>query len=142
MDFSSHLARGVFYGAAFALVETLFRCLTDEDADGTVRFRPNLAGRTTWAMVPGSMLGGLYVLEPFHGLVQDRLLRLFLWPLPIWLIEVLWGAFLFYGCNGTRAWHYRGAGARLNGFVKLTYYPLWLGLGAILDAFYDVAGVW
>ena len=107
---------------------------------GQLRFDPNLKGRTTWAMVPGSLLGGLYVLEPVYRYVRpfgdfwpDVAVRLLLWPVAIWTIEILWGAFLFYGCNGTRAWLYRGPGARLNGFIKLTLYPMWIPLGVILE---------
>lgn len=43
------LIRGLGYAAAFAVVETVFLCLTREDEAGRVRFRPNLGGRTTWA---------------------------------------------------------------------------------------------
>jgi hypothetical protein len=141
--FADPLLRGLFYGAAFALIETTYNCLTAERPDGTVHFHSNLQGRTTWAMVPGSVLGGLYLLEPFYRVLEPvapLALRLLLWPLPIWLLEILWGAFLFYGCNGTRAWHYH-ATARFNGFIKLSYYPLWVGFGAVLELFFHAIGL-
>jgi hypothetical protein len=72
--------------------------------------------------------------------VTPLALRLLLWPLVIWLLEILWGAFLFYGCNRTRAWHYR-ATARFNGFIKLSYYPLWVGFGAVLELFFHAIGL-
>lgn len=136
-----HLIRGLFYGGAFALIEFTFTSLVKEDEAGHVRFAPHGKGHTTWAMVPGSILGGMYGIEPFYLYVRpfadpwwNLALRLALWPVLIWLIEIVWGWLLFHGCNGTRAWHYKGHGARLNGTVKLSFYPHWVGLGLLVEA--------
>jgi len=136
----SHLVRGTLYGAGFALVELLFTATMKEQEDGSLRFAPDLKGHTTWAMVPGSMLGGLYVIEPLIIYVRpfpepwaNLALRLLLWPFAIWLIELLWGALLFYGCNGTRAWHYKGLWARCKGFIKLSMVLDWMALGLLCE---------
>ena len=137
-----YLVRGIVYGVAFAVVEAMFRALCDNDEHGKLVFAPNWRhGHSTWAMLPGSMLGGLYFLEPcyfycrpFADPAWNLALRLALWPVVIWAIELVWGAFLYYGCNGTRAWHYQGATARCNGFIKLSYYPYWLILGIAVEA--------
>lgn len=138
--FASHLIRGLFYGLGFALVETTWTSLFKDSGDGSLRFAPDLKGHTTWAMVPGSILGGLYGIEPLYlygepssDYTLNMGFRILLFPIVIWLIEIVWGALLFYGCNGTRAWHYKGKWARLNGFVRLDYFIPWLGLGALME---------
>ena len=137
------LFMGLFYGCSFFLIESAFLYLTKEDATGNVRFSPGFEKLSTFAMFPGSVICGLFFFEPFYALVapfSDPIhnigLRLLLWPLVVWAFEIFWGAYLFYGCNQTRAWWYRGRSAKLNGFIKFSFYPLWVGLGISLEFLY------
>lgn len=137
----SIIVRGLVYGLGFALIEIIFTTFAKDSDDGGIHFAFGPLGRTTWIMIPGSILGGTVIIENFYHFTTPFLLRVFLWPLVIWLIEILWGGFLFYGCNGKRAWYYEGNSAKINGFIKLSYYPFWLILGLGIELSFFLIGM-
>ena len=73
------------------------------------------------------------MVRPFCDFYSDLAFRLLLYPVFVWIIDVIWGALLYHGFNETRAWHYRGRWAYLNGFIRLDFYLPWIGLGALAE---------
>lgn len=136
----------------YALIEFIYTSFFDYDwfkgfsrrGNKYLVFPPQM-GETTWAMVPGSMLCAILFMRPFAifltGVSNPTYYygyQVIFWPCIIWLFEIIFGSYLYYSCNKTRAWEYRGKNARLNGFIKLTYFPAWIFLGMGFTEFYKV----
>jgi hypothetical protein len=134
------VARGLFYGGAWFVSETVFRsCLITTPA-GKLIFSPRLQF-AEFLMTFGAFFAGLLFLEnvykyvrPFQQTWSNRLLRyLICYPIAIWLFELSYGSFIYYFGNQLRAWHYHGSWALFNNMIDLGYYPIWVIFGVCLD---------
>lgn len=78
------------------------------------------------------------VIPLFYKYVDPMALRLILFPLNSWLIEVIEGYFLMHIFGYNPAWTYHGDYILFHGNIKLTYYPpffiigLWMEVGRFI----------
>eukprot|EP00520_Triparma_pacifica_P016048 CAMPEP_0118666872 /NCGR_PEP_ID=MMETSP0785-20121206/19462_1 /TAXON_ID=91992 /ORGANISM="Bolidomonas pacifica, Strain CCMP 1866" /LENGTH=172 /DNA_ID=CAMNT_0006561243 /DNA_START=261 /DNA_END=775 /DNA_ORIENTATION=+ len=64
-------------------------------------------------------------------------LKVVLFPFNIWWLEIVEGYILLFIFGRNVAWEYRGKFAYFHGTITLEYYPLWLGLGLVLEVLWD-----
>ena len=67
-------------------------------------------------------------------LLNSSVLRVILFPLFIWSLEIIEGYVLIFMFGKNIAWTYSGKDAFFNGNIKLGYFKLWL----ILGVFYEI----
>ena len=79
-----------------------------------------------------------FMIDGFLGVTQSLplLARLLLFPLSIWLGEVVMGFAIAYVWR-TRAWYYRGSDTFFDGNIKLAHGKLWILLGIVVLMIYD-----
>lgn len=64
---------------------------------------------------------------------DSAVVRVLLFPLNVWLLEIVegYGFMLIFGQNP--AWSYEGSDAFFHGNIKLSHLPLWLLLGVLVE---------
>ncbi|KAF8936234.1 hypothetical protein BGZ58_004436 [Dissophora ornata] len=91
-------------------LEYTFYTMTVEDPDGTVRVKP-FAGRPGHTTIHQYIMNVFYIpflIHGYHALIHSTFLRVLLFPLNIWLLEIIQGYTLIYLIGYNAAWTYRG----------------------------------
>lgn len=93
----------------------------------------DLQGFTQLWVIPLYSLGGIFIFEPLHWWLFDSfiLLRLSVYAIGIFLLEYIAGV-LVTAFVGHCPWEYTGKG-NVTGYIYLPYFPVWCGLGLILE---------
>ncbi|KAF9365404.1 hypothetical protein BGX34_010130 [Mortierella sp. NVP85] len=94
----------------FSCTEYTFYTMTVEDPDGTVRVKP-FAGRPGHTTVHQYIMNVFYIpilIQGYHALISSTFLRVLLFPLNIWVLEIIQGYTLIYLIGYNAAWSYRG----------------------------------
>ncbi|KAG0050511.1 hypothetical protein BGZ83_004708 [Gryganskiella cystojenkinii] len=123
--------------ALFSCTEYTFYKNTTEDLDGTVRVRP-FAGRPGHTTVHQYIMNVFYIpilLHGYHALVSSTFFRILLFPLNIWVLEMIQGYTIIFLLGYNPAWVYRGKDALFHGTIKLWYVHYWYLMGAALELF-------
>lgn len=136
----SFLIRGTIYALMWFFTESMFRSLLITDPQGNMSVEISLRFLYP-SMLPGAAIAGLLIFEPIYVHIRfhdnpwiNRLTRyLIVYPLGIWLFEIIYGACLFNFFNQTRAWQYFGDYAFFNGYINLKYYILWAPFSIPVD---------
>ncbi|KAF9438910.1 hypothetical protein BGZ76_003270 [Entomortierella beljakovae] len=125
----------VIGAALFSCTEYTFYTMTIEEPDGTVSLRP-FAGRPGHTTVHQYIMNVFYIpilIQGFHALITPTWLRVLLFPINIWVLEIIQGYTLIYLIGYNAAWSYRGYDAFFHGNIKLAYVHYWLMMGAGLE---------
>mmetsp|Transcript_29089 Transcript_29089/g.53019 ORF Transcript_29089/g.53019 Transcript_29089/m.53019 type:complete len:215 (-) Transcript_29089:66-710(-) len=124
---------------AFAVVETTWLSITNEGPDGEVELRrPFALGHSSFAQFWMNILYTPILLQFYRSTISAAWLRVALFPLNIWLLEVVEGYALIALVGKNIAWSYRGWDAYFDGNIKLLYFFPWLGLGAVVEMSWDI----
>ncbi|KAF9159520.1 hypothetical protein DFQ26_006428 [Actinomortierella ambigua] len=121
--------------ALFSCVEYTFYTMTVEDPDGTVRVKL-FAGRPGHTTVHQFVMNIFYIpilVHGYHALIHNIYLRILLFPLNIWFLEIIEGYTIIYLLGYNAAWIYRGKDALFHGTIKLWYVHHWVMFGAVLE---------
>ncbi|KAG0275428.1 hypothetical protein BGZ95_008808 [Linnemannia exigua] len=121
--------------ALFSCTEYTFYTMTVESPDGTVSVKP-FAGRPGHTTVHQYIMNVFYIpllIHGYHALIGSTALRILLFPINIWLLEMIQGYTLIYLIGYNAAWTYRGYDAFFHGTIKLWYVHHWLMMGAVLE---------
>ena len=121
---------GVFGATAFSLIETFWTYLFAPDG---------IPGHTTWAQWFANLLYAPILLLWYPALLPGassaaRILRVALYPLNVWLLEIVegYGLMALFGRNV--AWTYEGLpDALFHGNIRLAYAVPWIGMGYALE---------
>ncbi|KAG0297358.1 hypothetical protein BGZ96_006737 [Linnemannia gamsii] len=119
----------------FSCTEYTFYTMTVESPDGTVSVKP-FAGRPGHTTVHQYIMNVFYIpilIHGYHALIGSTALRILLFPINIWLLEVIQGYTLIYLIGYNAAWTYRGYDAFFHGTIKMSYVHHWLMMGAVLE---------
>lgn len=117
----------MIYAIAFAFIETFFRQFINFIFDyDHYPYTTIEQFALTFNWTPLLLL---------HKKINNYFIRGILFPFNIYLCELIGGAILLYMFN-IRVWHYRDTMALFNGFITLSYYPLWLLIYIIEDYIY------
>jgi hypothetical protein len=135
--------RAVVNAAAFALVEFTFYSVTIQTPEGEVYFRPfskdRRAGHTTWQQFYANILYTPILMDVYYYILADYwMLRVLLFPINIWLLEIIVGYVLIFLYGYNPAWVYYGKGALFSGNIKLPYAIYWLLFGGVLEIYYPL----
>lgn len=79
------------------------------------------------------MLYTAILLDVYFANIHGTIFRILLWPINIWVLEVIEGyiLILLYGYNP--AWTYYGSDVFFSGNVKLGYFKFWLPMGVFME---------
>merc|ERR1711920_248203 len=92
----------------------------------------------SWAQFWGNLLYIPLLLDAYLTLFSGApLLGVVLFPLNVWLLEIVEGHVIIWVYGRNVAWCYSDyAGCYCNGCVRLGHAPFWLGLGAMATVLY------
>ena len=136
---------GTFLAGVFSLCEMSWTSITVETDDGGVILAPFSPNTRDAFTTPHQFIMNVLMMPFFFPLFYRYItyipLRLTLFPIPPWVIELVEGYYLklIYGYNP--AWTYEGDLAFFDGNIKLTYYPpffvigMWMELGFFMTNF-------
>ncbi|KAF9361582.1 hypothetical protein BGX26_001587 [Mortierella sp. AD094] len=96
--------------ALFSCTEYTFYTMTVEAPDGTVTVKP-FAGRPGHTTVHQYIMNVFYIpilIHGYHALIAPTWLRILLFPINIWILEIIQGYTLIYLIGYNAAWTYRG----------------------------------
>ncbi|KAJ3160926.1 hypothetical protein HDU86_008288 [Geranomyces michiganensis] len=129
--------RSIIAAAAFSVIEYTFYSNSIETVAGDILIRPFDSrcrkGHTTWEQFFANILYTPFLLEVYPVIIAPWWLRIALYPLNIWLLEIVEGYFLIFLYGYNAAWTYRGRDVMFGGNIKLSYAPFWLGLGVAVE---------
>mmetsp|Transcript_37560 Transcript_37560/g.61067 ORF Transcript_37560/g.61067 Transcript_37560/m.61067 type:complete len:218 (+) Transcript_37560:94-747(+) len=119
---------GALVGAmAFGLIETCWTSLFIDD-----KFSLHM-GHTTFAQFWANILYCPVLLFTYKRWVQSKYLRVLLYPLNIWLLELVVGYSLTFLFGRNIAWFYPEGDARFDGNIRLKYAVVWWALGVVIE---------
>jgi hypothetical protein len=72
------------------------------------------------------------LMDVYFSNVTDTWMRALLWPINIWMLEIIEGYVLIFLYGFNPAWTYRGSDAFFHGNIKLGYWQFWLPMGAFM----------
>lgn len=116
------------YSFGFAIIETIFRQI-----DIKILKNKNFHDYTTLHQFFLTFSWTPIII--MHKKINNIYLRCFLYPINIYICEIIGGNILLYIFK-FRAWYYKDRYALYNGMITLSYFPLWIILGYIEDKIY------
>ncbi|RKP05086.1 hypothetical protein THASP1DRAFT_33086 [Thamnocephalis sphaerospora] len=130
--------RAIFHAACFSVIEFTFYSVTVEMPNGDIILRPFSkdcrAGHTTIQQFFANVFYTPILVDVYFALMPDYwLLRVLLFPINIWLLEVVEGYVLTFLYGYNPAWVYYGHDVFFSNNIKLSYWPYWLMLGGVLE---------
>jgi hypothetical protein len=131
-----HRAGGLVGALVFVLIETFWLTITSEDADGTV----TITGVSSWSLGHSSfaqfwsnVIFTPLILFAYRSLLTSAVLRILLFPINIWCLEIVEGYIIMFIFGKNIAWEYRGPDSFFHGNIKLQYAVPWVGLGVVVE---------
>ncbi|KAG0325846.1 hypothetical protein BGZ99_000112 [Dissophora globulifera] len=112
--------------ALFSVTEYNFYTMTVEAPDGTVSLKP-FAGRPGHTTIHQYIMNVFYIpilIHGYHALIGSTWVRILLFPINIWVLEIIQGYTLIFLI---------GYDAFFHGNIKLWYIHYWLLMGAALE---------
>ncbi|KAI9593976.1 hypothetical protein BDF19DRAFT_414972 [Syncephalis fuscata] len=129
--------RSFINAAAFSVIEFTFYTLTVEMPNGDIVLRPFdprcRKGHTTVHQFLCNIIYTPILLDFYYSVMPNWPARILLFPLNIWLLEVIQGYILIYLHGYNPAWTYYGKDAYCHGNIKLSYWAFWIALGGAVE---------
>jgi hypothetical protein len=110
--------------SGFAIIEALFRWYKGNGTTTIEQFVMNIF------YTPISIHGYRYV-------IKKPLTRILLFPLNVWVAEILMGSYLLY-IHDKRVWYYDDEYAYIDGFITFGFVHYWILLGMLVAFVFDV----
>src|SRR5688572_22205183 len=111
--------------------------MTTEGPNGELTFTPfsktSRKGFTTFAMFFANVLYTPIMIDYYFSIVDGTIMRILLFPLTIWIGEIIMGYYLLYIYEKVkpRAWYYTGDDAYFENNIKIGHWKLWVILGVV-----------
>ena len=130
-----HRAGGVVGALTFVLIETFWLTITVEDSAGNVRIVgwSGKLGHSSFAQFWSNVVFCPMVLFFYRSLVTTSVWRILLFPLNIWMLEIIEGYIIMFIFGKNIAWEYRGSDAFCHGNIKIHYAAPWIALGIVVE---------
>lgn len=120
--------RSLCYATMYSIIEYSWYATTTLQPDGSLKFTPFAKtcrkGFTTWAQWFCNVIYTPIMIDFYLNLFEISLTGLILFPINIWIAELIMGYYLLIVWN-TRAWEYDGADAYFHGNIKIGHAKLW-----------------
>ncbi|GMH92117.1 hypothetical protein TrVE_jg8914 [Triparma verrucosa] len=131
-----HRAGACLAALGFIVIETTWTTIAKEDpATGNVSLtlKPEKLGHSSFAQFWSNVIWTPMILYGYRSLVANSWLRVALFPLNIWWLEIVEGYILMFIFGRNVAWEYRGRLAYFHGNITLQYYLPWAFLGGVVQ---------
>eukprot|EP01089_Gocevia_fonbrunei_P007253 TRINITY_DN1833_c0_g1_i1.p1 TRINITY_DN1833_c0_g1~~TRINITY_DN1833_c0_g1_i1.p1 ORF type:complete len:237 (-),score=15.62 TRINITY_DN1833_c0_g1_i1:63-677(-) len=122
--------QAIFIGTMFAVIEIVWRgTKKTRQLKEPITIKNTLKnGHTTWEQWFMMIVHAPFGTDLYFSVLSHPLLRLILFPLNVWIAELVWGAVFAY-CWIRRPWYYTSPYARFDGLIRIDYWWVWLLLG-------------
>lgn len=129
-----HGSIGVGAALIFLIVETLWTCIFINGV-----FSPSLPNcKTTWVQFWINVLWCPIFIGFYRDLITYSFLRVIMFPLNIWMLEIIQGYWLIWMFGRNIAWTYKDLDdAMFHGNIRLNYLFPWLLLGLGVEVGWD-----
>ena len=94
-------------------------------------------GHTTWAQFVCNVLYVPFLLVTYRHVLNDSLYRVILFPINIWLLEIVQGYSLMFLAGRNLAWFYDTPDARFHGNIRLYYVFVWWPFGFLVETLWE-----
>jgi len=122
-------SKNIVLATFFMFVEILWTSITK---DTKSFIKPTIRkGYTRWSHFYANLIF-FKILTSVRN-YDSKTMRFFLTPLHIWILKLIQNHIFIFLFNKNLAWIYKGSGPYFNNSIRLSYYPFWLILGAILE---------
>ena len=130
-----HRAGAVIGALIFVVIETFWLTITTEDDAGNVTITgwSGELGHSSYAQFWSNVIFTPLILFLYRAVVTHPILRVLLFPVNIWLLEIIEGYIIMFLFGRNVAWEYRGADAFFHGNIKLGYAAPWIALGLVVE---------
>ena len=92
---------------------------------------------TTKEQFIGNLICIPFMIEDYHGLINNIYLRCLMFPFNIWFFEIVMGYSLIFLLGGNPAWNYNSRYSFFHGQISLECYPRWVFLGILQEVLYS-----
>lgn len=133
-------AAGCVAAVVFVVIETIWTTIAHEDpstGDVFIRFWNGSFGHSSFAQFWVNVLFSPMLLFTFRSLVHNPMLRVLLFPLNVWWLEIVEGYLIMFLFGRNVAWEYRGRDAFFHGNIKIQYALPWMGLGLAVEVVFS-----
>ncbi|KAI8873572.1 hypothetical protein GQ42DRAFT_25776 [Ramicandelaber brevisporus] len=125
----------------FSLTEFTFYTTTYETPEGGIVFAPFdprcRKGHTTLQQFVCNVLYIPVVADLYFAIVPKSLIwRTLLWPINIWVLEVIQGYVMVYLYGYNPAWSYRGPFTYFHGNIRIGHGLFWIPMGLAVSLIY------
>ena len=107
----------------YGLIETLYRQVTTGDS-------------TTLGQCIITFLWTPMIIYHYRN-INNKIVRIILFPFNVWLCELLFGSILLYGFN-IRLWLYDDVLSYFNGLITIAFFGYWVSLGIAIEIFLNI----
>lgn len=138
----------ILMSLTYSAIEYTWYMNTLQMDDGSVQIIPlrvpGRVGFTSWEQLIGNILYVPFALNGYSSVfstdgysrqtlaVMVTLIRILLFPVNIWLLEIIQDRIMKWLMGFNPAWNYTGApGSRFDGAINLAHWKLWIILGCI-----------
>ena len=130
-----HRAGAVIGAFLFVVIETFWITITTEDDAGNVKITgwTGELGHSSYAQFWSNVIFTPLILFLYRAVVTHPFLRVILFPVNIWLLEIIEGYVIMFLFGRNVAWEYRGTDAFFHGNIKLGYTIPWVSLGGVVE---------
>ena len=94
-------------------------------------------GHTTWAQFVCNILYVPVLLVTYRRVVENSWHRVILFPINIWLLEIIQGYSLMFLAGRNLAWFYDTSDAMFHGNIRLYYAFVWWPFGFVVESLWD-----
>ena len=123
---------GLIGACAVLFVETGFTTIGH-----SVKKKSFAMGHTTWAQFVCNILYVPVLLVTYRHVVENFWYRVILFPINIWLLEIIQGYSLMFLAGRNLAWFYDTSDAMFHGNIRLYYAFVWWPFGFVVESLWD-----
>lgn len=137
---SIHRAGGLLAACLFVIIEIVWNTVSHEDSITgklTVRGWQGHIGHSSFAQFWSNIIFAPAILYLYRHIVPTPIIRVLLFPVNIWLLEICEGYIIMFIFGRNVAWEYRGPDSFCHGNIKMQYFLPWLGLGLFVEVTWD-----
>lgn len=119
----------------FVIIETLWTTFFHSDIRGKMSFGwKGKFGHSSFAQFWSNIIFTPMMLFQYRYIIHNSTMRVILFPLNIWWLEIVEGYLLIFLFGKNIAWEYYGWDAYCHGNIKLQFYIPWVCLGLVVES--------
>ncbi|GMH58065.1 hypothetical protein TrLO_g15931 [Triparma laevis f. longispina] len=131
-----HRAGACLAAIGFILIETTWTTIAKEDpktGNVSLSLKIDKLGHSSFAQFWSNIIWTPMIMYGYRSVVTTWWMRIVLFPLNIWWLEIVEGYILMFLFGRNVAWEYRGKLSFFHGNITLQYYVPWALLGGVFE---------